>query len=230
MALNDHTDSRKQRLDAIGFIWDPLDFSWEQGFRALEEFKKSYGNCLVPSRYKSSEGIELGNWVKAQRQNENGLSETRKKKLKSIGFIWNVFDYSWLQGISALKEYKESHGDCLVSEGYVSGDGYKLGQFLKNFHSTSYRLSDERKQMLSAVGYLFDFKDRHWELGFKALLVYREMHGHCKVPHDYVADDGFTLGTWVNTQKKTGYKLPEEKKQRLVDVGFYAKAKTKDKQ
>ena len=45
-----------------------------------------------------------------------------------------------------------------------------------------------------------------------------------------MADDGFTLGTWVNTQKKTGYKLPEEKKQRLVDVGFYAKAKTKDKQ
>jgi hypothetical protein len=40
---------REQRLDAIGFIWDPQSDKWEQGFIALLNFKRREGHCRVPT-------------------------------------------------------------------------------------------------------------------------------------------------------------------------------------
>ena len=42
---------RKQRLDAIGFVWDPLESAWEEGFAALTTFKAREGHCRVPQRH-----------------------------------------------------------------------------------------------------------------------------------------------------------------------------------
>jgi Helicase associated domain len=39
---------RERRLDAIGFIWNPRDHNWEQGFIALLNFKRREGHCRVP--------------------------------------------------------------------------------------------------------------------------------------------------------------------------------------
>jgi Helicase associated domain len=39
---------RERRLDAIGFVWDPRDHNWEQGFIALLNFKRREGHCCVP--------------------------------------------------------------------------------------------------------------------------------------------------------------------------------------
>jgi len=38
---------RKRRLDAIGFVWDWIDYRWEQGFTALLRFKRREGHCRV---------------------------------------------------------------------------------------------------------------------------------------------------------------------------------------
>ena len=40
---------RRQRLDAIGFVWDPLESAWEEGFAALTTFKAREGHCDVPA-------------------------------------------------------------------------------------------------------------------------------------------------------------------------------------
>src|SRR5215471_8882232 len=39
---------RKRRLEAIGFVWDWIDYRWGQGFAALLKFKRPEGHCRVP--------------------------------------------------------------------------------------------------------------------------------------------------------------------------------------
>ena len=53
---------RKQRLDAIGFVWDPLESAWEEGFAALTTFKAREGHCRVPERHVEGT-FKLGRWV-----------------------------------------------------------------------------------------------------------------------------------------------------------------------
>ncbi len=42
------SNERRQRLDEIGFIWDPLEYHWEENFAALKQFKAREGHCNVP--------------------------------------------------------------------------------------------------------------------------------------------------------------------------------------
>ena len=53
---------RRQRLDAIGFVWDALESRWEEGFAALKTFKAREGHCLVPADHVEGT-FKLGQWV-----------------------------------------------------------------------------------------------------------------------------------------------------------------------
>ena len=53
---------RRQRLDAIGFVWDPHESAWEEGFAALTTFKAREGHCRVPD-VTSKERSSLEQWV-----------------------------------------------------------------------------------------------------------------------------------------------------------------------
>ncbi len=78
---------RRQRLDAIGFVWNPHERAWEEGFAALTAFKIREGHCRVPRGY--AEGtFNLGDWVKKQRANKDAMAAERRKRLNAIGFVW----------------------------------------------------------------------------------------------------------------------------------------------
>ena len=81
---------RKQRLDAIGFVWDWRDYLWEQNFAALSKFKLREGHCCVPTNYRNGD-LKLGWWVATQRRNKKIMSAERRRRLNKIGFVWSVF-------------------------------------------------------------------------------------------------------------------------------------------
>jgi hypothetical protein len=91
-----HPD-RKAKLDSIGFIWDVKSSSsslssrqeWNDMFVKLEEYKRTFGDCLVPSRYDDK---TLANWVRTQRTHchANKLPMDQRTKLDSIGFAWTL--------------------------------------------------------------------------------------------------------------------------------------------
>jgi hypothetical protein len=56
-----------QRLEAIGFDWEPLNSSWNEMFNELLEYKSTNGNVNVPQRPRTT----LGVWVRHQRFHEN---------------------------------------------------------------------------------------------------------------------------------------------------------------
>ena len=104
---------RGQRLDAIGFVWNPLDEAWEEGFAALTTFKTREGHCLVPQNHVEGT-FKLGTWVSNQRANRDKTSAERRRRLDAIGFVWDTRESAWEEGFAALTSFKACEGHCLV--------------------------------------------------------------------------------------------------------------------
>jgi hypothetical protein len=88
---------RIELLDAVGFIWDELEYLWQEGYAQLVAFKEKYGHCnAVVGKSK------LGRWVGKQRQKfrSGQLSPERIGLLNDLGFDWNPP----VRGAAALKK------------------------------------------------------------------------------------------------------------------------------
>lgn len=90
------TVDRLQKLESVGFIWEPQTSVWETRRLELEAFLKEHGDCNVPCRY--SKNPQLGMWVKRQRRQyklfqagvgASKLSAERFQILSNMGFEWN---------------------------------------------------------------------------------------------------------------------------------------------
>jgi len=127
--------------------------------------------------------------------------------------------------------YKAVHGDCIVGKLHKTDDGYPLGAWVatqRNAYVTG-KLSHERVARFEELGFVWDVNQAKWEKGYQQLVAYKTAHGNCIVAR-YKTDDGYPLGTWMNTQlgiwisnqralRAVG-KLSEERTARLEDLGF----------
>ena len=62
-------------------------------------------------------------------------------------------------------------------------------------------LSPVRIAELDALGMVWDPHDANYRIGVDHLRAYTAAEGHADVPAAHVADDGFTLGTWVSSRR-----------------------------
>ena len=69
---------RCQRLDTLGFVWDPFTAQWEEGFAELQRYHHREGHCRVPERHRE-QGIRLGLWVAVQRRTKIGRASCRER-------------------------------------------------------------------------------------------------------------------------------------------------------
>mmetsp|Transcript_856 Transcript_856/g.1357 ORF Transcript_856/g.1357 Transcript_856/m.1357 type:complete len:453 (+) Transcript_856:16-1374(+) len=76
-----------KRLDELDFVWGELKQDFNIMFNRLEQYKEKHGHLFVPRQYDLDP--LFGRWVCEQRQNQDEISEERRKRLDSIGFIWN---------------------------------------------------------------------------------------------------------------------------------------------
>ena len=121
---------RKQRLDVLGFIWDPFSEAWEEGFSKLLQFKELEGHCQVPATSKM-EGYTLGQWVHSQRNQEDMLSPERIQRLNDVGFSWDPWAEVWEEGFAKLLQFREDNGHFKVPKSYKL-EGFKLGIWFQN--------------------------------------------------------------------------------------------------
>ncbi|KAL7541910.1 hypothetical protein ACHAXR_011358, partial [Thalassiosira sp. AJA248-18] len=153
--LGEMTDNRIARLQSIGFIFNLLEYIWDEQFAALQRYKNEHGHCLVPAKY--SEDPQLGNWVIKQRANAKAgtLTDDRLKRLECIGFLFDVQDYIWDEQFAALQHYKNEHGNCLVPRRY--SDHPKLGNWVNKQRSSAKagKMSDVRMKRLDSIGFVY---------------------------------------------------------------------------
>jgi hypothetical protein len=104
------------RLNQLGFSWDPFAEAWEANFNALKKFHKREGHCLIPIG-KKEDGLNLGNWVGTQRVNKEQLASDQLKRLNSLGFSWTARTDLWQRNFAALQKFL-----C-----FPGSDGHALG-------------------------------------------------------------------------------------------------------
>ena len=81
------SDARIKCLEDLDVEWDSGLAEWAAGFISLERFRNLHGHCDVPLKFRSEDGINLGNWLLRQIQlyNNNTLPDDRIRRLKEVG-------------------------------------------------------------------------------------------------------------------------------------------------
>jgi len=113
----------KERIDAlneIGFIWNPLEEYWMKKYEELNEYKRKNGDCLVPLNYEQKP--DLGFWVNAQRKEYkrykdgkvSSMTPDRIRALERLGFVWNVFEQTWMENLKSLLSFQKENGHIRV--------------------------------------------------------------------------------------------------------------------
>jgi len=199
---------------------DKVTDSWNFWFGLLEKFVEQEGHAMIPGRYKSPEGLLLGNWVNRQRSYKDKLNPERIFKLESInGWVWNTLEYRWEQGFSHLQAFVEKEGHSRVSARYITELGYRLGNWIDAQRQGKDNLTFKQINKLEALeGWLWSVQEFQWEEGFSNLQVFVEKEGHAMIPGRYKSPEGYLLGSWVNHQRSTKNKLTTKQIQRLESI------------
>ncbi len=208
---------RRQRLDAIGFVWDPLEGAWEEGFAALTTFKAREGHCRVP-KYHIEDTLKLGQWVDRQRTTKDKITPERRRQLDEIEFIWDPHESAWEEGFAELTTFKSREGHCRVPQRHIEGT-FKLGAWVGRQRAVRDKISPERRRQLDEIGFIWDPHESAWEEGFAALTTFKAREGHCRVPDRYV-ETTFNLGAWVGRQRANKGTMSVDRRKRLDKLGF----------
>jgi superfamily II DNA or RNA helicase len=208
---------RKDRLDALGFIWDPITEQWEQGYNALQKFHSTEGHCRVLITH-IEDGYELGSWVSNQRTKKDNLPPNRKQKLEDLGFVWDIFDEKWEEGFMSFKQFHSREGHSKVPARHTE-DGYALGSWVQTQRKNKDSLLEDRFNRLEALGFVWDPFKAAWEKGFGMLLQFKKRKRHCRVAEGH-EEDGYKLGGWVATQRRAKDTMLPERFRALDDIGF----------
>ena len=217
------TPERKQRLNALGFIWDAHATAWEDAFIKLQKFKEREGHCRVQAKHKEGDFI-LGAWVTTQRLEKGTHSSERTQKLDALGFVWDLNAAQWEESFSKLEQFYKREGHLKVPQGFKE-DEFNLGNWIATLRSKKGTHSSEHKQRLDDLGFFEENEvDKNinldpWEYGYQHLLKFRDREGHCRVPKGF-KEDNFNLGNWVVAGRLAERHLLIDKIERLNALGF----------
>lgn len=199
------------RLDEINMIWDDkLTRNWENGFEHAKSYFVQNGNLDVSAKFVCEDGFKLGAWI-ANHRDKRGtkITEERRKKLDSIGMVWNkpTADELWETRFEFVKKYFEEYGNLDIP-GDCKVEGTWLAKWLNEqkhiYHGRREGkiLTEEQIKKLESIGMHWeDRKDSIWLKRYEMLKKYKAENGSADVPGNYLTESGFNLGVWLKTQK-----------------------------
>jgi superfamily II DNA or RNA helicase len=210
-----------KRLNSLNFIWDTSEYKWETGFNYLQIYKMREGHAN-PAGSHIEDTYKLGSWLSKQRERhkKKTLLKSQKKRLISLGVVLLPSKDTWEVGFKHLQNYKNREGNCIVPSPYKE-KGYALGRWVAHQREKKDNLSFEQIRRLNSLDFVWSVREYFWETGFKHLQSYMEREGNSFVPDSHL-ENGFNLTSWVKRQRRRykDDKMPEEEKQRLIELGF----------
>lgn len=213
-----------------------LNSSWDLMYEEAKKFYAEHGHLRIPAKYKTENGVFLGNWLNLQRKiflgkAEGCLTDIQIRRLNELGIVWDsYYDLSWEKNYLQAKEYFDTYGDLDVPARYVTKDGFALGSWISRMRSCKSDQRDnvmtpERIQKLEAIGMTWDALSEQWEKNYLEAADYYKRNGNLLIPGTYVSPTGIKLGNWIAhlrmAKKGTGkIKLSEEQIRRLEMIGM----------
>jgi len=223
-----HKEQEEALEQLPGWVWsargnlgESVSEAWLKAFVRLGEYVEREGHSRVPQHCKTQDGFSLGKWVSEQRlaYRRTALSPDQKEALEQLpGWVWNAqkgrgkrMTESWLKGLDRLREYVEREGNAVVSQRYVTENGYKLGTWVRDqrYKHKKGRLSTQQEEALGELsGWVWNVQNgrdkgtsKEWVKGLDRLREYVAREGHARVPWNYITNDNYRLGAWVLRQR-----------------------------
>lgn len=196
------TNAQVSQLESLeGWVWSMREYIWAQGVDALKKYLAEFGNARPHFAYKTKNGYKLGAWVMKRRSLKGKLTITQISQLESLdGWVWNIDEFLWNEGLEALKNYVEEFGDARPSQPYQTKSGYKLGAWVRSVRSRKKTLmADKISELESLKGWTWHVRKFLWDQSIEALVNYITEVGHARPPHSYKTKSGYKLGLWVVT-------------------------------
>lgn len=214
---------------------------WESYYRLAKEYYIHNGNLLIPTKFKTSDGvtydengINLGVWMKNQRDNFSSLEEGRQRLLQDIDLTLSYNNDAWQEKYKLAKAYYETYGNLLIRADFKTSDGItydedgiSLGRWVINQKRDFSNMSEERQNLLESIGIEFRTREDMWISNYKLAKTYYETYGNLFVPERFKTsngstydEEGISLGVWVVAQRVKYSKLSKERQQLLKSIGF----------
>ncbi len=226
--------TRCDRLNNIEFVWDAIQWFFEEGLRETLHYKKTQGTPNAPLKYETSKGFKLGAWQSRQKQlfKQGKLDPRRVKMLEKIGFTFEPHEVLFERGFQETLKYKEEFGDTNAPQSYRTQSGFSLGAWQDSRRQNFRRgkLSKDKIRRLEAIGFQWtridDYIEKRsiesFEKGFRETVKHKDRYGNPNAPRVYQTPDEYRLGDWqarIKHQYKKG-NLSEDKAKRLEAIGF----------
>ena len=202
--------------------------TFDEWYKIANKYKEQYGNLLVPSKYITPTGENLGRWIVNCRAafKKGKLSLEQREALDKIGMTWQMVERNdWKDMFALASLYKEEHGNLIVPFSYITPNGKPLGRWIRQ-QRTNYqqkKLSEKQIEKLESIGMLWHARKDDWEEMYSLATDYYKEHGNLNVPKDYVTPEGEPLGHWIKNQrlyycyKRT---ITEEQIEKLNSIGM----------
>lgn len=202
--------------------------TFDEWLELVRKYKEQYGNLLVPSKYITPTGENLGRWIVNCRAafKKGKLSLEQREALDKIGMTWQMVERNdWKDMFALASLYKEEHGNLIVPFSYITPNGKPLGRWIRQ-QRTNYqqkKLSEKQIEKLESIGMLWHARKDDWEEMYSLATDYYKEHGNLNVPKDYVTPEGEPLGHWIKNQrlyycyKRT---ITEEQIEKLNSIGM----------
>lgn len=162
------SEDQVEKLETIGMAWSLAENEWNEKYEMVKEYYLKYGNLSTRRNSNPPLSPNLLNWLSWQRKyyQMNMLSESKTKKLESIGMNWNVSGKHWYDMYKLAREYRLKYGNLLISKEYITEDNKNLGMWIFIQRNSYVRgmLPDDKKKMLDALGIIWDIKTNKTEI------------------------------------------------------------------
>ena len=214
------SSERIEKLESIGFDWDPFESFWQRQFEALQSFKKREGHCNVPEDYEQDRELDL--WIHNQRacHRRGTLSRARVAKLNVLGFDWDPYETYWQRMFSELKAFKKQEGHCNVPARYRENPPLGAWVYAQRGRFRKGTLPLGKIQELASIGFEWEPFESMWQMMFEKLNAFHSREGHCRVPCRQATSR--ELAHWVSTQRQfyRKGKLSQERIRKLESIDF----------
>ena len=220
------TETQQKALESFeGWVWNFIEAEWQRNFRLLKDYYKNNGDCLVPNKFQTADGTNLGQWVGTQRTNRSNLSDERLLQLESLdGWYWNKLDAAWESAYKLLEKYYSDHSE-MPKQNYKTQNHFALGVWLSRQRKQFKNLSEDKQKKLQTI----NFEKMHrpdqeseWLFKYNLLKEYSSKNHTTRMHVDHKVD-GVSLGRWVVDQrrKKKTNDLSDKRIQLLDQIGFH---------
>jgi len=225
---------QKNILNEMGFVWKvratEYTFNFEDFCKRLTQVLNENNNdwSKIKLTHKMQDGYPIGQKIHNLRRGNIKLSEQQIQTLTDIGFVWSeknpdnkfVFDDFY----ERLKQKLEENNFNWVKMGKsLKNETYPMKAKIQQIRSGKISLTDEQKQWLDAIGFVWKVDSNFDYITFYNHIV-KELNRHngdwSKITQRYVCPDGYKLGNRIINIRGNSICLTEEQRQQLLNLGF----------